>query len=116
MVKGCLKILPKNGKLSDPNNWKGINLLDVVSKFMPLVITSRLQHILKLESTPIQFDVSPKTGCPEGSFSLKFLLQIRKEHDLNSRIVFADLIKVFDSIHHGLMYELLKNSECLLVF
>ena len=107
--KGCLKILPKKGNLSDPNNWRGIDFLDVVSKVMSLVITSRLQHILELESKPILFGASPKTGCPEGSFSLKSLLQIRKEHDLNSWVVFADLIKAFDSIHHGLMFELLKK-------
>ena len=41
----CLKILPKKGNLLDPNNWRGINLLDVVSKVISLVITSRLQHI-----------------------------------------------------------------------
>ena len=29
---GVLKILPKKGDLSDPKNWRGINLLDVVSK------------------------------------------------------------------------------------
>ena len=42
--KGCLKILQKKGNLSDPNNWRGINLLDVVSKVISLVITSRYPH------------------------------------------------------------------------
>ena len=28
---------------------------------------------------------------------------------MNSWVVFADLIKTFGSIHHGLMFELLKN-------
>ena len=108
-------IFPKKDKLSDTNNWRGINLLDVVSKVISLVISSRLQHTLKTEDTPIQFGTSPKTGCPEGSLSLKTLLQMCKEHDLNSWVVFADLIKAFDSIHHGLMFELLKNLEYLLV-
>lgn len=108
-------IFPKKDKLSDSNNWRGINLLDIVSKVMSLVITSRLQHVLKSEFTPIQFGTSPKTECPEGSFSLKSLLQMRKEHDLNSWVIFVDLIKNFDSIHHGLIFELLKKLKYLLV-
>jgi len=64
---------------------------------------------LKSEATPVQFGASPKTGCPEGSFSLKSLLQLRKEHNMNSWVVFVDLIKAFDSIHHGLMFKLLEK-------
>ena len=39
---GCLKILSKKGNLSDSNNWGGVNLLDIISKLMSLVITFRL--------------------------------------------------------------------------
>ena len=78
---------------------------------MSLIITSHLQYILKSEATPVQFGAPSKTGCQEGSFSLKSLLQMRKEHKMNSWVMFADLIKAFDSIHHGLMFELLKKIE-----
>lgn len=43
---GSLTILPKNGNLSNPNNWKGIHLLDIVTKTIFNAITSRLQTIL----------------------------------------------------------------------
>ena len=36
------------------------------------------------------------------------LLQMRQEHDIESWVVFADLVKAFDSIHRELMFELLK--------
>ena len=32
-----------------------------------------------------------------------------KEHDLNSWVVFVDLMKAFDSIHHSLLFLLLKK-------
>lgn len=112
-VKLYLNIIHR--KLSNRNNLRGINLVDVVSKVMFLVITSRSQHILKIEATPIQFGASPKTMCPEDLFSLKTLLQIRKEHNLSSWVVFSDLIKAFELIPHGLMFELFKNMEYLLV-
>ena len=34
---------------------------------------------------------------------------MRKEHDLNTWVVFVDLIKDFDSIHHSLLFLLLKT-------
>ena len=43
---GSLKILPKKGDLTNVNNWRGINLLDVASKVVSIVITSRLQVVL----------------------------------------------------------------------
>ena len=37
-----LKLLPKKGDLSNPNNWRGISLLDIVSKIISSIIASRL--------------------------------------------------------------------------
>ena len=52
---GNLKILPKKGDLSKPNNGRGINLLHVVSKVVSIVTTSGLQHALEKFGTPLQF-------------------------------------------------------------
>ena len=58
---GSFKIFPKIGDLSNPNNWRGINLLNVVSKIMSLHL------VLDKIGTPLQFEPSPKTGCfPSG--------------------------------------------------
>ena len=79
---GNLKILPKKGDLFNPNNWRGINLLDVVSKVVSIVITSRLQSALEKFGTPLQFGSCPESGCPEEYFSLHTLLQMHKKHDI----------------------------------
>ena len=79
-----LKILPKKGDLSNPNNWREINFLDVVSKLMSILLTILLQIVLGKLGTPIQFGASPNTGCPDGSFSLQSMLQMNKDHDIES--------------------------------
>ena len=48
---GHLKILPKKGDISNPNNWRGIKLLDIISKLMSIVLNSRLQIALKKYGT-----------------------------------------------------------------
>ena len=112
---GNLKILPKKGDLSNPNNWRGINFLDVVSKLMSILLTILLQIVLGKLGTPIQFGASQNTGCPDGSFFLRSMLQMDKEHDIDSWVVFVDLVKGFDSIHHELMFKLLKKLVSLIV-
>ena len=87
----------KKGDSSNPNNLKGIDLLDVVSNLMSIVINTR-----------IQFGASLNMGCLEGSFSLRSLLQMRTEHNLKSWAVFADLIRAFDYIDHKLPFSLLN--------
>ena len=74
----------KKGDLSNPNNWRGINLLDVVSKVISLVVTNRLQIVLKKIGTPMQLGSTLETRCPDGSFSIKTLLQMRKEMNKNT--------------------------------
>ena len=102
---GSLKILLKKGDLTNPNNWRGINLLDISSKVVSLVVTVRLQKALERYGIPNQFGSSPKTGCPDGSFSIKSILQMRNEYDLNTWVVFVDLVKAFDMIHHELLFK-----------
>ena len=84
-------------------------MLDVVSKLMPIVLTSRLQIFLEEIGTPIQFGASQNTGCPDGSFYLRSMLQMNKEHDVDTWVVFVDLVKTFDSIHYAFMFSLLEN-------
>ena len=57
---GNLRILPKKGDLHQPNNWRGINLLDSGSKIMSLIITARLQVFLKKEAQSFNSDAHPK--------------------------------------------------------
>ena len=50
-----LKILPKKGDLSDPNNWRPIMLLDVLQKIMSSLIAQRLQDLLKVVGIEEQY-------------------------------------------------------------
>ena len=106
-LMGSLKILPKKGDLMNPNNWRGIILLDISSKVVSLVVTARLQKALERYRIPNQFGSTPKTGCLDGSFYIKSILQMINEYDLNTWVVFVDLVKAFDTIHHELLFKLL---------
>ena len=100
--------LPKKGYLSNPINWRGINLLDVASKIVSISINKRLQKLIQTRGVTYQIGATPKTGCPNG-FCLKMLLQARREHDKDTCCVFINLVKVYDSIQHEVTSMTLKK-------
>ena len=69
----------------------------------------RLQTVLKDKGFLLQFGSTPKTGCPDAQMTLKSILQLRREHDLDSWVVFMDLVKAFDTAYHKLLLQLLKK-------
>ena len=38
------------------------------------------------------------------------MLQMNKEYDIDSWVIFVDLVKAFDSIHDEFMFELFKKN------
>lgn len=75
---GSLKILPKKWDVTNLYNWRGMNLFDIVSKHISIVIPSRLQKILSVQGIPTQFGSYPKTGYQDGLFSIRTFLQMRE--------------------------------------
>ena len=48
---------------------------------------------------------------PDAVFPLKPAIQLRREHNLESFVVFVDLVKAFDTINHKLMILVLKKIQ-----
>jgi len=74
---GRLKVLPKKGDLSNPNNWRGIMLLDAAGKITSSIISERLQKVLAREGAEAQCGFTVGRGCSDGSFALRMALQKR---------------------------------------
>ena len=61
-------MLPKKGDLHDLNNWRGIMLLDAGSKILSMIITARLDKIMKEEGMEEQCGFTGGRGTSDGSF------------------------------------------------
>jgi len=104
---GRLKLLPKKGDPSNPSNWRGIMLLDVMAKVVASIIQSRLDRVLRAEGVEYQHGFRGGRGCSDGIFALKMALLKRREHGLGSWVLFVDLIKAFDSVDRSLLLAIL---------
>ena len=98
---GLLKILFKKGDKSMPGNYRGIMLLDVANKIIANAMRTKLQVIK--ESTA-HLDHEPQCGfrsgrgCADASFTLKQLVRKRREHGIETWLLFVDLVKAFDRV------------------
>lgn len=83
--------------------------MDLCSKILSRILTSRLYMLLGKHGTKYQFGATPRTGCPDVSFTLKSMLHLRRQHNLPTYVAFVDLVKAFDIANHELLINLLKR-------
>ena len=92
--EGQVVPVPKSGDLSDPNKWRGVNLMNIGSKFFSSLICKRLFKIIKKHIVKYQFSYSPGVGCQDGTFTIKkyFTLSNSIRNILNFALPFFVLI------------------------
>ena len=65
--------------------------------------------MLKECGLELQSGFTPDRGTIDGLFSVFVALQKRKEHDLDSWILFVDLVKAFDSVPRAALFAILRR-------
>ena len=102
--------LPKAGKdATDPNNWRGICLMDMGAKVFSSIMCKRAFKLIHKYGVKYQFGSTPKVGCQDGTFCIKTMLHNRHQHNLPTFVMFADLVKAFDTANHELLMEILDT-------
>ena len=101
--------IPKTINPDDPNKFRIINLMDVSSKLFSKIMTTRAQSLMAKYGTTYQFGATPNVGCQDGSHVLHMATQLRHQHNLETYVVFADLVKAYDTSNHKLIAEILKK-------
>ena len=110
--EGQLVPVPKSGDIGDPNKWRGVKLMDIGSKIFSSIMCTRLFKIIKKHALKYQFGSTQWVGCQDGSFTIKTMFHLRYNHNLPTFVMFADLVKAFDTSDHKLMVKILKKYVC----
>lgn len=114
-VLKCAKVvpLPKNKDLTDPNNFRPISLLPVLSKPLEKHIQKHLLEYIERMNLfhPFQSGFRPKHSCHTALSSLcETWLSAINEAEVTGAL-FLDFKKAFDLVDHSL---LLKKLQCYL--
>jgi hypothetical protein len=103
-----LTVLYKGKKdRKDLNNHRGIVLQDAFARLLSVIISKRLGVMIKRCGIEEQFGSQSGRGTIDALFCLRTALQLRKEHNLDTYVLFVDLVKAFDTANHDLLFELL---------
>ena len=107
--EGQVVPVPKSGDLSNPNKWRGVNLMDIGAKLFSIMMCKRLFKIINSHGVKYQFGSSPGVGCQDGLFTLNTALHARHNHNLPTFVAFVDLVKAFNTVDHKLLVKVLER-------
>ena len=100
-----LRVLYKKGDQKEPTNYQGIVLQDAFAHLLSAIIGGRLHQLIKKCGMEEQFAI----GTNDATHCLRSALQLRKEHQQDTYLLFIDLIKAFDTANHDLLFAILKK-------
>ena len=83
--------------------------MDVMSKIFSSILNGRMFKIVEAHGSRFQFGGTPKVGCADGLFTIKTLLNMRRNHDQDTYVAFVDLVKAFDTADHKLLIKVLEK-------
>lgn len=100
--------VPKSGDLSKPDNYRGISLTCITAKMYNRMILNRIRGAID------PYLRENQNGFREGRSTVTQILALRriieevKKNNLTAVLCFIDFKKAFDSIHRGVMMNILK--------
>lgn len=101
--------LHKKGEKSNPDNYRGISLLDCTYKIMSRILYNRCKDQLELELGEYQGGFRPWRSCSEQIITLKLVMDVYKRRQKQLVITFVDFKKAYDCIHRSSMMKILRN-------
>lgn len=105
--RGLIIQLSKKGNLKEWKNWRGITLLQVVSKILVRVVIDLIRNGIDSRLHKEQAGFTPGRGTEEQIFILHNILEQVNKCQALLYIHFVDFGKAFDSIH--------RKSLCMIM-
>ena len=99
-----MSLVFKKWDTTDPYNWYPVYLLNCTYTTIAHIIADRMNPHVCNNELEAQYGCLQEKGCTNAFFPLKIALQLRKERDLESFVVFVNLIKAFDTVNYELMF------------
>ena len=101
----------KSGDPFDPNNYRGISLLNGIAKIFSAILNNRIMLHMKDNFSNVQFRFRPNMRTADSLFIFKTL--INKYFNLLKKPIyscFIDLRKAFDSVWRNGLFSKLQSS------
>jgi hypothetical protein len=104
-----LVLLPEKGGLSLLKNWRRICLLDVASNIFSLALVGLMGVVMEKFGYGAQVGFRWDRNTIGGLFTTFVGLSKRKEHGLETRALFINLVKAFDTAPRRALFAVLRR-------
>jgi hypothetical protein len=105
---GLLVPLFKSGSKEDPDNYRGIALLNVTCKVLTSLLNDRVSRIAEKKLLEEQAGFRSGRGTTDQLFSLRQVIEKHIEHNNPLCMAFVDLKKAYDSVSRPLLLDILR--------
>ena len=105
-----LKMLFKKGEKSNCDNYRGISVINSISKLYDYILCNRLTSWFKPQRE--QAGAQPKRGCTEHIVTLRLIMDFCVKKKLPLYAMFVDFSKAYDRVPRKLLMEMLRTLGC----
>ena len=98
----------KKGSRSDPQNYRGISLLDTTYKVYARIVNNRLKTITDSLLLEEQMGFRKGRSCSDAVFAINQIIAKRREYNLETHMAFIDFTKEFDSVNRNLIWSIME--------
>ena len=105
-----LFMLFKRGNRNDPNNYRGISVINSIAKIFDMILCSRLEQWFKPYRE--QAGAQKGRGCIEQIVTLRIICDYAKKKKSKLFITFVDFSKAYDVVPRHMLFELLRKLGC----
>ena len=104
--------LPKSGNLHSVKNWRPITLLPIIGKILERVIYRQLMYFIEEQDliSDVQYGFLPNRSTATAVLQLVTTLYSARNRGEYALVVYLDITKAFDVVHHGRLLMKLKSA------
>ena len=109
-----ITLLPKTGDPKIPGNWRPFSQTCIFAKILEGIVKSRLLEYLLQNSLlyDYQYGLLPKRSTQEAAFELTKAMYSTINNRKLMAMIFLDVAKAFNCIHHKCLYSKLESIGC----
>ena len=105
-----LSMLFKKGSTLDVNNYRGISIINSITKIYDYILNNRLNLWFKPDRE--QAGAQPKRGCIEQIVALRLLFNYSFKKRKKLFVGFVDFSKAYDRVPRGSLFKILYKLGC----
>ena len=106
--RAMLVPIHKKGDRLDPDNYRGVTLLEVMGKAYVTVLHQRIRRHLCNQLLDCQKGFRPSSSTTDALYSMRRLIELARDYNTPLHAAFVDFRKAFDSVNRPTLWRLLR--------